>query len=38
MHNSQAPKIFFTNLEEWDKTRPISLLASSQEHRRGVGA
>ena len=38
MQKIQASKIFSTNFEEWDKSRPISFLASSQEHRRGVSA
>ena len=38
MHKSQAPKIFFTNLEKWAKNRPIKFLTSPQEHRRGVSA
>ena len=36
MQKIQASKIFSTNFEEWDKSRPISFLASPQEHRRGV--
>ena len=36
MQKIQASKISSTNFEEWDKSRPISFLASPQEHRRGV--
>jgi len=36
MQKIQASKIFSINFEEWDKSRPISFLASPQEHRRGV--
>ena len=38
MQKIQASKISSTNFEEWDKSRPISFLASPQEHRRGVSA
>ena len=38
MQKIQVSKISSTNFEEWDKSRPISFLASPQEHRRGVSA
>ena len=36
MYQSQVFIFPLVNLEEWAKTRPISFLASPQEHRRGV--
>ena len=38
MQKIRVSKISSTNFGEWDKSRPISFLASPQEHRRGVSA
>ena len=38
MQKIRVSKISSTNFGEWDKSRPISFLASPQEHRRAVSA